>query len=230
MTTSGTYAFDPSGADLVVNAFAKCGVRRTEILQEHLQDARMEANLMLADWDNVGPNLWTVDLQEIDLVEGTATYDVPSETIMILDAYIRTGTVPAETDRVVWPISRTEYAGFPNKDQEGFPTVFWFDRLISPTVTMWQVPDGNGPYTLRYYRVRQVQDVNVVGTQTVEVPIRWIDAFAWGLAARLAVIYAVDRAPALDARAQTAWARAAAQDTEGTPLYIGAGLSNYYVR
>jgi len=230
MATSGTYAFSPSGADLIVNAFAKCGVRRTALLQEHMQDARMEANLMLADWDNTGPNLWTVDLQEIDLVEGQATYDVPPETIMVLDAYIRTGDVPNEIDRIVWPISRSEYAGFPNKDQQGYPTVFWYDRLVDPTITMWQVPDGNGPYTLRYYRVRQVQDVNLVGTQTVEVPIRWLDAFAWGLAARLAVMYAPDRAPALDQRAQVAWNRAASQDTENVPLSIGPDVGGYYVR
>src|SRR5208337_3754683 len=60
---SGTYNFSPGLGECVLNAFSRIGVRRTEILQTHLADARMEANLLLAKFGTKQPNLWAVDLQ-----------------------------------------------------------------------------------------------------------------------------------------------------------------------
>ena len=116
MTTSGTYNFNPSLGELVLNAFARCGIRRTALVQEHMQDARLETNFMLSSWSNRGVNLWKVDTQSVPLIQGQSTYSVPSNTIMMLDAYISTGSGQSEFDRVILPISRTEYAYTPNKN------------------------------------------------------------------------------------------------------------------
>jgi len=224
--TSGTYLFAPSLGEVVLNAFARIGIRRTEIVQTHLMDARMEANLLLAKMSYIQPNLWTVDLQALPLLQGSGTYTVPAETAMILDAYIRFGN-PA-TDRSIYPISRSEYSTYPNKSSQAFPTIFWFDRLVSPTITLWPVPDGNGPYTLFYYRVRQIQDAEYVNGQNIEVPYLWLDAFTAGLAARLARIYA----PSLEGQrkmdADEAWALAAKQDSENVYMMFNPGLSSYF--
>jgi len=228
MTTSGTYTFNPTLGELVLNAFARCGVRRTALVQEHMQDARMETNLMLSNWSNRGVNLWEVDVQTVVLSQGVTTYNVPSNTIMILDAYISTGSGQSQFDRVIMPISRSEYSQTPNKNQQAPPTVFWFDRLINPTVTLWPVPDQDNQYTLRYYRVKQIQDANYDNGQTVDIPYRWFDAFAAGLASRLAGIYAPDRVPMLGTNAESAYMIAATQDTENVPLYLTPGLSGYY--
>ena len=121
-------------------------------------NARLAANLLLVEWSIEVPNLWTVDLQTTNLIAGQATYDVDPTTVAILDAYIDipngNGTY---TGLIIYPISRTEYASLPEKAQQGRPTVFWFDRLISPTITLWNVPDPSQTYVLRYYRVRQIQ-------------------------------------------------------------------------
>ncbi len=224
--TSGQFSFAPSLGEVVLNAFARIGVRRTEIVQTHLADARMEANLLLARIANTEPNLWTVDLQALPLLQGSGTYTVPAETAMILDAYIRFGN-PA-TDRSIYPISRSEYSTYPNKSSQAFPTIFWFDRLVSPTITLWPVPDGNGPYTLFYYRVRQIQDAEYINGQNIEVPYLWLDAFTAGLAARLARIYA----PSLEGQrkmdADEAWALAAKQDSENVYMMFNPGLSSYF--
>lgn len=227
--TSGTYNFAPSLGEVVLNAFARIGIRRTEILQTHLADARMEANLLLARLADSQPNLWTVDLQALPLLQGSATYTVPAETAMILDVYIRYGS--PSTDRSMSPISRSEYSTYPNKTQQAFPTVFWFDRLISPTITLWPVPDGNGPYTLYYYRVRQIQDADYSdGTNAldVEIPYLWLDAFCSGLAARLARIYAPQIEAQRKADADEAWRIASKQDQENVGIMISPGLSSYY--
>jgi hypothetical protein len=147
--------------------------------------------------------------------------------VIILDAFIRTSTGSTQYDRVIMPISRTEYSATPNKTLEAPPTVFWFDRLINPTVTLWPVPNQNG-LTLGYYAVTQIQDANYDNGQTLDIPYRWLDAASSGLAARLATIYAPDRVALLGPRAEQAWNIAAAQDVENVPTYIIPGLSGYY--
>lgn len=227
--TTGTYNFAPSLAEVVLNAYARIGVRRTEILQTHLVDAKMEANLLLAKIATQQPNLWSVDIQALPLLQGAATYTIPAETVMILDAYIRYGT--PSIDRSIYPISRSEYATYPTKSLQSFPTIFWFDRLISPTITLWPVPDGAGPYTLFYYRVRQIQDANYSdGTNAlnIEMPYLWLDAFASGLAARLARIYAPQLEGQRKMDADEAWKLASGQDMENVNIIISPGLSSYF--
>ena len=158
MTTSGTYTFDPSLGELTLYAFNLCQLRNTSLTQEHLQSARIATNLMLSTWSNQGVNLWAVDLVTTPVTQGVTTYSVDSNTVMILDAYMVTPQSGGNIDRVILPVSRSEYATYPNKEQQGFPTVYWFDRLINPTVTLWPVPDGNSAQYLRYYRAKQLQD------------------------------------------------------------------------
>lgn len=228
MATSGTYDFNPSFGDLILMAYSRCGVRRTAVLQEHMDDARMEANLLLVEFANRGPNLWTVDLITTPLTQGVGTYAVDASTVMILDAYISTTTNNVTTDRIITPISRTEYASYPIKDQQGYPTVFWFNRQISPTVTLWQVPDGEQVYTLKYYRYSQVEDAVAASGLKMDLPNRFLDAFMAGLAARLAVIWAPDRAVALRAEADRTWNIAATQDTENVPMYVQPYMGGYF--
>lgn len=224
MSTSGTYAFQPATGEMVMQAFARIGVSRPTITAEHVLNARFEANLMFADWSNSGPNLWTVGLVSVALVQGQSTYALDASTTDILDAYLN----DTSTDRTVVAISRSEYASYPTKAQQGVPTVYWFNRLTAPTVTLWPVPDSGGPYTLNYYRSRQQQDAGLLAGQTADLPYRWYDAMVWSLAARLAYAYAPDRIGAMESRAQQAYQRAADEDTEDAPMTFTPGLSSYF--
>lgn len=226
MTTSGTYTFDPAGGSLILSAFARIGVRRTSILQEHMQDGRLELNYLLVEASNKQPNLWTVDLVEVPLVDGTATYTLDQNTIDILDAYIRISEDPP-IDRMIFPLSRTDYASISAKEQEAPPTSFWFNKIIPPTITLWPVPNTDD-YTLKFYRVRQIQDAGLANAQTVEVPYRFLDWIVAGLAHRLSRIYAPTMEPQRKADAMEAWQFASVEDTEWTPLYVTPGLSSYY--
>jgi hypothetical protein len=229
MTTSGTTAYNPSLGELTLYAFNLCGVRNTALAQEHMSSARTAANLMLSSWANRGVNLWKVDLVTVNLVTGTSTYSVPSDTVMILDAYVTTNTGGQNIDRIILPVSRTEYASYPNKAQQGFPTTYWFDRLISPTVTIWPVPNtSNGPSTLSYYRVTQVQDSNYTNGQTIDIPYRWLEAFAMGLASRLAMVWQPALVQQLKPLAEESYNIAAQQDTEYVSMYISPQISGYW--
>ena len=227
MSTSGTYTFNPSLGELTLYAYNLIGIRNTAVLQEHMTAARMASNLLLANWANRGVNLWAVDLITVPLVQGQATYSVQGNTVVMLDAYIETVTDGIPTDRIILPVSRTEYASYPNKEQQGFPTVFWFDRLISPEVTLWPVPDGSQTY-LKYYRVRQIQDSNLTSGQTVEIPYLWLDAFASGLAARLAMIWNPQMIQVLKPIADESYQIAADQNVEVAQQYISPMTSGYF--
>jgi hypothetical protein len=229
MTTSATYSFNPSLGELTLYAFNLAGVRNTAIAQEHLSSARMATNLMLSRWANQGVNLWKVELVTINLVTDTSTYSVDPNVVMVLDTYVTTPNSGASIDRIILPVSRTEYASYPNKTQQGFPTIYWFDRLISPTITVWPVPNtSNGPRTLSYYAVTQIQDSNLTNGQTVDIPYRWYEAFANGLAYRLARIWNPPLAQMLKMEADESYAIAAQQDTEYVSMYVSPQVSGYW--
>jgi hypothetical protein len=227
MTTSGTYNFNPSLGEITLYAFNLCGLRNTSLLQEHMESARMAANMVAASFSNRGVNLWQVDLVTVPLVQGTSTYSVDPSTVMILDGYVTTGSGTTAIDRIIMPVSRTEYASYPNKTQQGWPTTFWFDRLLAPTVTLWPVPDGN-EVSFSYYRLRQIQDANFTSGQTVDVPYLWMEAFAYALAFRIALIWSPDKVPMLKPIADEAYNIAAEQNVENAATYISPQIQGYY--
>jgi len=229
MATSGTFTFAPSIGELVINAFARCGIRRTELTTQHLADANFEANMVMVDWVGDGINLWQVESTTIPLVQGQYIYPIPSNVVFILDVYITTnpsGTAPI--DRIIFPISRSDYVSLAYKTDQGASTSFWYDRLIDPNLYLWPVPDQSNYYTMTYYYMRQAQDNALANGTQPELPWYYLDSFGYNLAARLALMYAPDRAAMLEAKAQKAWQRALAVGTENVPLSIQAQMRSYF--
>jgi hypothetical protein len=147
---------------------------------------------------------------------------------MITNAYTRVGSGISAFDRLIFPISQTEYAALPNKSVQAPPTQFWFNRQIAPTITLYQVPDGGGPYTLYYYRVRQIQDANLPNGFQIEVPYLWLDAMTAGMAHRLSRVFAPQLEQIRMVDADKAWEIAAKQNTENVPMYIYPGMIGYF--
>jgi hypothetical protein len=229
MATTGTYDFNPGLGEITIYAYMNIGIRPSSLLQEHMETSRMAANMMLARWANQGVNLWAVDLIEVPVIEGVATYAVDDNTVVMLDAYARYNDGTSQPiDRPLMPISRTEYASYSNKTVQGTPTVYWFDRTISPTFTVWPVPDGQSTQVIRYYRVRRIQDASLAGNTQVEVPYLWLEAFADGLSYRLARIWNPQIAVALKAQADESYKIAADQNIETSNVYISPMIGGYF--
>jgi hypothetical protein len=228
VTSSGTTNFDPSMGEIAIYSFNLIGIRPSAILQEHMQSARMAANLLLSRWNAQSPNLWKISLFSQPLTAGVSTYSYDPTIITLLDAYISVvGTDGTAIDRIILPITRSEYATYPNKTQQGATTVFWADRLISPTITLWPVPDANQTF-LKYYFVSQIEDANFQNGTSMDLPNYFLEPFALGLAARLAMIWAPEKAALLKAAADEAYAIAADQNTEAGNVYISPQLSTYF--
>jgi hypothetical protein len=90
------------------------------------------------------------------------------------------------------------------------------------------VPDGNSAQFLKYYRVRRIQDSNLQGGQNVEIPYLWLDAFAYGLASRLAQIWNPPLIQMLKPLADEAYQVAADQNIETAATYISPMISGYF--
>jgi hypothetical protein len=225
---SGTTGFLPTTGELVIAAYRRIKIHRAEIVTEHLADAKTEFNLMQVQWGNLGPTLWTVGLETVNLVQGQNVYSVPSDVVMMLDVYVSTpngdGT---NSDRIITPLSRTEWASMPNKLGQGAPTSFWFDRLIDPTVTLWPNPDGSNP-TFSYYYFSQIQDAVLTNATNPQMPYFCLDAAVAGLSHRLARIYAPDLEAAREADAVKATDLMLTQLTENVDLYIQPITESYW--
>lgn len=393
MSTSGTYTFDPSFVDIVLDAFDRIQVRPAAITPDHMLSARRSLNQLFVRFSNNQINLWKVDEQTVILNAGQGLYSVPGNTISMLETWIRSyqmnaltslpvlcsttlgssevevtmpdhgmvvgnycqipiyvsvggvivqgtypvvevpsadiftvdvvalagatvalggaapvydttaasavvtvtladhGLVPGDTytvhvattvgglvlqgdytilatptantltftaaseaattdsvaenggemqvaaqnpnafpqDRMLMPISRTDWAAIPNKTQTGgYPTSYWFDRTISPTVNVWLVPDGTVVSELHYFRVIQVMDANPQGTETADVPYRFQEALCAGLAYMLAIKWRPESAEGLKAYFAEVWTEAMREDRERVVLNMMPQYGGYY--
>lgn len=232
-TTSGQYLFAPPVSDIFLESFSRIGVRGTAITRRHMIEAKRSINLELQGWSNgPGPNLWEINLSTIALVAGQATYTLPATTVSVLDVYYTTvngGGAGVNIDRIMLPISRTQYAMIPNKLQPGTPTVYWFERLNPPTLTFWEPPDVGAPtQVISYYWLKQIQDAAPTNGQIADVPYRFEDALCAGLAVRLAEKFAPERLKEKMEMFTAAWNKALSTDQENAPVSIQPTIFGYW--
>ena len=189
MTTSGTSAFNLDLNNLVEEAYERCGAElRTGY---DLRTARRSFNLLTIEWANRGINLWTIEQGSIALTQGTISYDLPVDTIDLLDSVVRTETGVNQTDINITRISASTYLTIPNKNAQGRPIQMWINRQSGatepttgvdyPTVNVWPTPDQDNFYTLIYYRLRRIQDAGN-GVETPDIPFRFLPCLVAGLA------------------------------------------------
>ena len=217
MTTSGTTAFNLDLNEMVEDAFERCGAElRTGY---DLRTARRSLNLLFADFANRGVNLWTIASDNIPLVQGTNTYNLPDDTVDLLEHVIRTGAgnVSTQVDLTITRISVSTYSSIPNKLQPARPIQVWVNRQApTPQIVVWPTPDQTGVYQFVYWRLRRIQDAGAGGTYTQDVPFRFLPCLVSGLAYYLAlkVPGGMERLQVLKAQYDEDWDRASSEDRE----------------
>jgi hypothetical protein len=197
MTTSGTATFNLDVNDIIEEAFERCG---QELRSGYdFRTARRSLNLMTIEWANRGINLWTIEQGSIGVYPGQITYDLPVDTIDLLDQVTRTGTGQNQTDININRISESTYAAIPNKNATGRPIQVWVNRqsgatypsgVKAPQINIWPTPDQGSQsspyYTFVYWRMRRIQDAGT-GVSTQDIPFRFLPCMAAGLAYHLAI-------------------------------------------
>lgn len=226
MATSGTATFNMDFTEIAEEAWERAG--REMRSGYDLRTARRSMNLMTIEWQNRGINMWTIEEGTINLIKGTATYDLPADTIDIMEQVIRTGdgNVSTQSDLTVTRISFPTYASIPNKLTQSRPIQVKVDRARdNPKVTFWPIPDqGTAPsphYIFRYWRMRRIEDAGS-GIQTPDVNFRFLPCLVAGLAYYIAMKdpKLTDRLPMLKAAYEEAFDLAAGEDREKATLSL----------
>jgi len=229
MTTSGTATFNLDLAELIEEAFERCG---SELRTGYdLRTARRSLNLLTIEWANRGVNLWTIEQGSIALSSGVATYTLPIDTIDLIDHVIRTGSGQNQTDININRINVKTYAVIPNKNATGRPVQVWINRqsgadypvsgVDNPTITVWPTPDNSQNYTFVYWRMRRIQDAGAGGSNTQDIPFRFLPCMVAGLAYYLSMkIPGVDpqRRIELKAEYEQQFQMASEEDREKAPI------------
>ena len=226
MATSGTTAFNPDFTEIAEEAFERAG--REMRSGYDLRTARRSMNLMTIEWQNRGINMWTIDEGTINLIEGTSEYDLPADTIDLMEQIIRTGSgdVSTQADLTISRISFPTYASIPNKLTKGRPIQVWIQRLRdNPTITVWPVPDkgteASPEYIFKYWRMRRIEDAGS-GIQTPDMSFRFLPALMAGLAYHIAMKIPASEArlPMLKAVYNEEFDLAAAEDREKATIRL----------
>lgn len=238
MTVVANATFNLDLSEMVEEAFERCG---SELRSGYdLRTARRSLNLLFADWANRGINLWTIEQGQIPLVQGTNTYDLPVDTVDLIEHVIRTnpGVQNTQADLTISRISVSTYATIPNKLQQARPIQVWVNRqsgadyaatsvtpppgVNNPKIVIWPTPDqgsvGDPYYTFVYWRLRRIHDAGD-GSNTMDIPFRFLPCLIAGLAYYLAL-----KIPGADARLAVlkqqydeAWEFAATEDRDKSP-------------
>lgn len=229
MTTAGTSTFDLDLNFIVEEAFERCGAElRTGY---DLRTARRSLNLLTIEWANKGINLWTIEQGTIALNQGQIVYDLPVDTIDLLEHVVRTQTGQQQTDININRISVDTYATIPNKNTQGRPIQVWINRqsgadypvtgVKPPQINVWPAPDQSNYYTFVYWRLRRMQNAGD-GINTQDIPFRFLPCMVAGLAYHLSMKLpgGLERMPMLKMQYDELWQQAADEDREKAPLRI----------
>ena len=235
MTTSGTASSNLDLANIIEEAFERCG---TELRTGYdIRTARRSLNLLTVEWANRGINLWTIEEGEIPLVLNQVSYNLPVDTIDLLEHVTRVGTGSSQQDLSITRISVSTYATIPNKNSTGRPIQLWVNRqsgatypiggrpegtdpttgIDHPQIFVYPAPDQSNYYTFVYWRLRRIQDAGN-GINTQDIPFRFLTCLIAGLAYYLAVKIAPDRIQSLKDQYEEQWKFAAEEDRDKSPV------------
>ena len=156
-------------------------------------------------------------------ISADPSLDDVQNTIDILDMVVRR----SGSDIAVNRISRSDYLAIPDKDDQARATQFFVDRLITPTVTIWPVPE-NSTDALIYYRLVRIDDADA-SVDTMEVPFRFLPSLVSGLAFSIAVKRAPKRMADLKTAYEEDFFRAATEDRDRSSLQLVPTASSIQV-
>ena len=212
MATSGSRDFDLDVAEIIEEAYERCGLEvRTGY---DARTARRSLNLMFADWANRGLNLWTVKQATQALTAGTASYTFDTTYKDLLEVVLRR----SGTDFQLTRMSRSEYLTIPNKTTQGRPSKYFYDRQVTHQIILWPTPE-NSTDTLVYYYVRRIEDADAL-VNTTNAPFRFLPCMVAGLAYYTALKKAPERVQLLKVLYEEEFQRAADEDEDRVALKL----------
>ena len=188
-----------------------------------MKAARRSLGLLLMEWANRGLNLWTIEQRSVAMVAGTNSYNLPTDTVNILSAVVRTGTGSTQQDITLDRISQNEYLHLPDKNTQARPAQYYLQRTTTPVLFVYPAPDAS-TYTFQYYVVRRIEDVGAF-TNNADVVFRFMPCLVAGHAYYIAVKKVPEKVGLLKQLYEEEFARAAMEDRDTASVYLTPEIS-----
>lgn len=148
----------PAGAPRSGTQWENYAVQARDFLEVEIDSLQAEGMLSRA-----------LELYDVTLVAGTATYALPATTLGVVgDAMYAAPSATNQT--VVRSIDMARYQLISDKETEGTPSLYWPQALGTVTLYVWPVPDAAGTLTIPRHRLLADNDD---GTRTVDLERYW---------------------------------------------------------
>lgn len=115
-------------------------------------------------------------------------------------------------------VGRDQYMGFPTNSQSGSSTTFWLNRIQTPTINLWPVPNSDYQFIV-YNRVRFIQDLGDF-INSLDTISNFLEPLAAGLACKLAEKFKPERVEQLNQFAQMAYLKAGKENSEQVDMQV----------
>lgn len=189
----------------------------------------IEYSLDNADWKNLktipkqlykkGKLVW-FDITAPVNAQAYRIQETGGATLNIQEIYFNNNVL----DTVISGVSRDEYLQMPQKNITGRPSIFYFDRTITPSLYIWPAPTQYYN-AIDYSYKKAMQDVGLY-TNTLEIPARFYPALVAGLSFKLALKFNNQIAEMLNQEYQNIFNLATVEDSEDVIFSINQGWSS----
>ncbi len=166
MATSNSFQWNPGVQDIVDDAYERCGIEPSDISSQMFVSAIFSLNGVMAEFTNMQLNLWEVQPSIMALTTGVRSYQFPTGTVDVLEAYRR---------------SFTRVTGGTPTSSAGGTASYAFDGLTTTSCLQTSI-NGNISYN---YGTGSAQVITMVGYQsatTMNLTLVWeasTDGSAW---------------------------------------------------
>lgn len=228
MTSSGIFGYYPDIAQVIEEAFQRCGIDPSSLTSDHLDSARRSLNTVAIKWENRFPHRWKTLRINYPLADFAVNNQrvMPLETLAILSINY---TDPQGLDMPLIPMSLSDWEGQNNKYlKSSRPINYYFEQRTptsaTPTLMLW--PGSlTGLGSLRIEALTQIQTVTS-SAENPDIARAYIPALYSSLTAELAEKYAADRYAEKRAIAESDLSDADYADTEKVPIRLSVRWNN----
>lgn len=188
MATSNTYLFNPDLAEMFDDAFERIGLNPETLDASKIQSATRSANFLFKEWEAKGVHSWAIESVKRTLSVGEIVLDIPTEAVSIMGVSL----IRDDVSTPMQALGMGDYRELVDKTMTGRPDRYYANRLAyRPELWIWPMPE-NDTDQLDIWYFRQQQDAGNM-TNTLDMPSYYQEAFASGLAAKLAEKFAPAR-------------------------------------
>ncbi len=184
--TQTTFSADEAAAQTVLSVTSSTGMTASDQILMELDDGSRD-DTTIVSVDSATQITVTTSLSSIAssgnfIYSFTGTTDEIKHPEQIHNVRIRKS---GGTEIVITRLSRQEYYELNDKDSEGTPYTYYFDKqLANPVIYLWPEPD-NLKETLRFDYLKTLEDIDAT-TDNFYFPDEWLEALTFNLAMRLA--------------------------------------------